>query len=83
MARITLPWSSVEGLSLDRKIDGHPVRVPELLDIAIQIADALDEAHAKGITHRESNPPNIVISSRVAGRKVLVLCLAKFSSRRV
>jgi serine/threonine protein kinase len=42
----------VEGLSLDPKIDGHPVRVPELLDIAIQIADALDEAHARN-THRD------------------------------
>jgi serine/threonine protein kinase len=69
----------VEGLSLDRKIDGQPVRVPELLDIAIQIADALDEAHAKGITHRDIKSSNIVISSR--GRvKVLDFGLAKFSS---
>ena len=69
----------VEGQSLDRKIDGLPVRVPELLDIAIQIADALDEAHAKGITHRDIKSSNIVISSR--GRvKVLDFGLAKFSS---
>jgi eukaryotic-like serine/threonine-protein kinase len=69
----------VEGLSLDRKIDGHPVRVSDLLDIAIQIADALDEAHAKGITHRDIKSSNIVISSR--GRvKVLDFGLAKFSS---
>src|SRR6185436_14661846 len=69
----------IEGLSLDRKIDGHPVRVPELLDIAIQIADALDEAHSKGITHRDIKSSNIVISSR--GRvKVLDFGLAKFSA---
>ena len=69
----------VEGLSLDRKIDGHPVRVSDLLDIAIQIADALDEAHHKGITHRDIKSSNIVISSR--GRvKVLDFGLAKFSS---
>jgi serine/threonine protein kinase len=70
----------VKGQSLDRKIDGRPVRVSELLDIAIQIADALDEAHAKGITHRDIKSSNIVISSR--GRvKVLDFGLAKFSSR--
>ena len=70
----------VKGQSLDRKIDGHPVRVSELLDIALQIADALDEAHAKGITHRDIKSSNIVISSR--GRvKVLDFGLAKFSSR--
>ena len=54
----------VEGLSLDRKIGGRPVPVAELLEIAIQIADALDEAHAKGITHRDIKSSNIVISSR-------------------
>ena len=69
----------VEGQSLDRKIDGLPVRLSELLDIAIQIADALDEAHAKGIIHRDIKSSNIVISSR--GRvKVLDFGLAKFSS---
>jgi eukaryotic-like serine/threonine-protein kinase len=69
----------VEGLSLDRKIAGRPVPVAELLDIAIQIADALDEAHSKGITHRDIKSSNIVISSR--GRvKVLDFGLAKFST---
>lgn len=69
----------VEGLSLDRKIGGRPIPVSELLDIAIQIADALDEAHAKGITHRDIKSSNIVISSR--GRvKVLDFGLAKLAS---
>lgn len=69
----------VEGLSLDRKIGGRPVPVQQLLDIAIQIADALDEAHAKGITHRDIKSSNIVISSR--GRvKVLDFGLAKLAS---
>jgi serine/threonine protein kinase/Tol biopolymer transport system component len=69
----------VEGLSLDRKINGAPLPISEVTDVAIQIADALDEAHSKGITHRDIKSSNIVISSR--GRvKVLDFGLAKFSS---
>src|SRR5207237_787549 len=69
----------VEGESLDRKIGGRPLVISELFDIAIQIADALDEAHAKGITHRDIKSSNIMITSR--GRvKVLDFGLAKLSS---
>src|ERR1051326_6560270 len=66
----------VEGEGLDKKIAGRPLRISELLDIAIQIADALDEAHAKGITHRDIKSSNIMITPR--GRvKVLDFGLAK------
>jgi eukaryotic-like serine/threonine-protein kinase len=69
----------VEGISLDRKIVGRALSVAELVDIAIQIADALDEAHARGITHRDIKSSNIVISAR--GRvKVLDFGLAKLSA---
>jgi serine/threonine protein kinase/Tol biopolymer transport system component len=68
----------VEGEPLDKKIGGRPLDVAELLDIAIQIADALDEAHAKGITHRDIKSSNIMITSR--GRvKVLDFGLAKLT----
>src|ERR1043166_6286167 len=68
----------VEGVPLDRKIGGRPVPVPEALDIAIQITDALDEAHSKGITHRDIKSSNIMITQR--GRvKVLDFGLAKVS----
>lgn len=68
----------VEGESLDRKIGGRPLAISELLEIAIQIADALDEAHAKGITHRDIKSSNIMITSR--GRvKVLDFGLAKLA----
>jgi serine/threonine protein kinase len=68
----------VEGESLDRKIGGRPLTISELLEIAIQIADALDEAHAKGITHRDIKSSNIMITSR--GRvKVLDFGLAKLA----
>jgi len=69
----------VEGTPLDKKIGGRPVHISELLDIAIQIADALDEAHAKGITHRDIKSSNIMITPR--GRvKVLDFGLAKLTA---
>ena len=69
----------VEGTPLDRKIAGQPLNIAEILDIAIQIADALDEAHAKGIVHRDIKSSNIMITSR--GRvKVLDFGLAKLAT---
>src|SRR6185436_6385739 len=66
----------VEGEPLDKKIDGRALPVTELIDIAIQIADALDEAHARGITHRDIKSANIMVNAR--GRvKVLDFGLAK------
>src|ERR1043165_3110203 len=66
----------VEGAQLDRKIAGRPLPISECLDIAIQITDALDEAHSKGITHRDIKSSNIMITPR--GRvKVLDFGLAK------
>src|ERR1051326_8299171 len=66
----------VEGQPLDRKIGGRPLAIVESLDIANQITDALDEAHGKGITHRDIKSSNIMITPR--GRvKVLDFGLAK------
>jgi len=69
----------VEGEPLDKKIDGRALPVTELIDIAIQIADALDEAHARGITHRDIKSANIMVNAR--GRvKVLDFGLAKVTT---
>src|SRR5438309_9579899 len=66
----------VEGVPLEQKIDGRPLPIGESLDIATQIADALDEAHGKGITHRDIKSSNVMITPR--GRvKVLDFGLAK------
>jgi eukaryotic-like serine/threonine-protein kinase len=69
----------VEGESLDEKIAGRPLRLSEQLDYAIQIADALDEAHGRGIIHRDIKSQNIMVNSR-RRVKVLDFGLAKVSA---
>ena len=53
----------VEGQTLDGKIKGRALNSGEIVDIAMQVADALDEAHTKGITHRHIKPSNIIKTS--------------------
>ena len=54
----------LEGQNLDYKVMSGPMAVGPLLDIAIQLADALDAAHAKGIIHRDIKPANIFLTPR-------------------
>ncbi|MFN2239992.1 MAG: serine/threonine protein kinase, partial [Thermoanaerobaculia bacterium] len=54
----------IEGTTLDAKIAGKPMPLAEILDIAIEVAEALDAAHEKGITHRDIKPSNLMITAR-------------------
>ena len=70
----------VEGETLNTQIQDRPLPNNEIIDIAIQIADALDEAHAKGIVHRDIKPANIMINSR-RHVKILDFGLARYREK--
>jgi eukaryotic-like serine/threonine-protein kinase len=68
----------IDGKTLRRKMVGSPLEVHEILDISVQVASALEEAHAAGIIHRDIKPENIMIR-RNGYVKVLDFGLAKLT----
>ena len=70
----------VEGETVAASVAGRPLLPAAVVDIAVQAADALDVAHAKGITHRDIKPANLMVTSR-GHLKVLDFGVAKMKLR--